>query len=180
MLLEGKQWVGHLATVVYREAAPRPHENGEKMRRTVTASSSTQIQEESIVIIYLIVVELRTGRTRRHADLCDYENSLELEQNGWIPREITNADFAVNISLEWSGLFWLFLMYVCNNDVSAARFGDGMASSYWLRARWFVVMATKGQRLLVCLLLLMGQCLIQCVNVEEGMTVIRQVNMMKG
>ena len=78
VLLEGKQWVGHSTTVVHHTALPRPDENGRKMRRTVTTASSIQMKEDNLVITNLIEIELRTGRVRRHVDLCNYEDSLEL------------------------------------------------------------------------------------------------------
>ena len=68
-------------TVVHHGAVPRPDENGQKMRKRVTAGSSTQIKEENRVITNLIEVELGALCARRHVDLSIMWTCLNWEEN---------------------------------------------------------------------------------------------------
>ena len=48
------------------------------MTGTATATVSTRKKEKNVVIANLVIVELRARRARRHIDLCDHENPLQL------------------------------------------------------------------------------------------------------
>ena len=78
--------------------------------------------------------------------------------NGYL-EEITIADFAPGLALVWTGFPWLILMYKCNNEVSAASIGGKTTNLYWLRGKWFIVMASEGQSFLIWLLFLTSRCL---------------------
>lgn len=51
-----------------------PHENRRKTQGTETQAGSTQWDEGNAVMTNLVVVEMSSGRVRRHLSLCDREN----------------------------------------------------------------------------------------------------------
>ena len=81
----------------------------------------------------LIVVKLRTRRARRHVDLCDHQNSLQLVKDNGYLKEIIIADFTVRLRLGSIG--FRLSVYIYNNEVSRAHSSDKMINSYSLGSR---------------------------------------------